>query len=239
MGNVLGQAVSNECLAATPLTDTLQPVQQAGEMPKYDWLRGPGYHHEELPVEDRIKLAFLDVLIRTPFHKIRMAEVAKMSGTSRQNIYRYFSSKEEIFRAAADDLFDEFYEKATPFLQDAETDVSYFFIFLVYSEIQKHHEVFTSMMKSEADDVLRQQMRRYYRRFVGKIVRESKIEVKSVGMLDYIGDIAVGSTFELLKRWVGNGMEETPQQMARMHSHFFKGKLADLLNINEALDVKC
>ena len=239
MDNVLGQTVSNECIATSAsLTDALEPAQQVSEMSKRDWLRGPCYHQEELPVEDRIKSAFLDVLVRTPFHKIRMAEVAKMSGTSRQNIYRYFSSKEEIFRAAVDDLFDEFYEKATPFLQDTETDFSYFFIFLVYSEIQKYHDVFTSMLKSGADDILRQQMRRYYRRFVGKIVRESKVEVKSVDMLDYIGDIAVGSTFELLKRWVGNGMKESPQQMARMHSHFFNGKLSDLLNVNEVLEAK-
>lgn len=235
MENVLGQAVSDECFTSTHSTPT---TQQINEISKHDWLSVACYHNEELPVEDRIKSAFLDVLVRTPFDKIRMAEVAKMAGTSRQNIYRYFSSKEEIFRAAVDDLFDEFYDKAVPFLRDAETDFSYFFVFLVYSEVQKHNHVFLSMMRSGAGDILQQQMRRYYRRFVGKIVREAKVEVKNVETLDYLGDIAVGSTFELLKRWLGNGMKESPQQMARMHTHFFNGKLSDLLNLDEALDEK-
>ena len=95
--------------------------------------------------------------------------------------------------------------------------------------------MFLSMMRSGADDILRQQMRRYYRRFVGKIIRAANIEVKEIDMLDYIGDIAVGSTFELLKRWVNTGMKETPQQMARIHSHFFNGKLIDILSVSSSV----
>ncbi|OUS30166.1 hypothetical protein A9Q99_06720 [Gammaproteobacteria bacterium 45_16_T64] len=235
MENVLSQAAAQDRLAPN---DVVKKDQSSGvsrksveDVSNCDWLNMTTYHSQDMGVEDRIKAAFLDVLVKTPFTKIRMAEVAKMAGTSRQNIYRYFSSKEEIFRAAVDDLFDEFYDKATPFLCDAETDFSYFFIYLVYSEVQKHSDVFLSMMRAEADEVLRQQMRRYYRRFVGKIVRDSNVEVKSIETLDYVGDIIVGSTYELMKRWVSSGMKESPQQMARTHSHFFNGKIVDLLSV--------
>lgn len=256
MQDLLNPAVSMECVVPSEIVDTpadsdcsVVPVAIVAESAKrlqekhtlesntnLNWADLAVLHNQDLPVEDRIKVSFLDVLGRTDFNKIRMAEVAKMAGTSRQNIYRYYSSKEEIFQAAVDDLFDDFYEKATPFLMDAETDFSYFFIFLVYSEVQKHSDVFLSMMRSEADEILRQQMRRYYRRFVGKIIRAANIEVKEIDMLDYIGDIAVGSTYELLKRWVNTGMKESPQQMARIHSHFFNGKLIDILSMNASVD---
>jgi len=256
MQDVLNPAAPMECVVPSDVVDasvdsdsSVVPVAIVAESAKrlqekhslelnasLNWVDVAVIHNQDLPVEDRIKVSFLDVLGRTDFNKIRMAEVAKIAGTSRQNIYRYFSSKEEIFQAAVDDLFDDFYEKATPFLMDAETDFSYFFIFLVYSEVQKHSDVFLSMMRSGADDILRQQMRRYYRRFVGKIIRAANIEVKEIDMLDYIGDIAVGSTFELLKRWVNTGMKESPQQMARIHSHFFNGKLIDIISMSASVD---
>lgn len=237
MENVLRQPATEDSLAPNDVVGS-EPtgIQKTSveDVSNCDWLNMSTYHNQDMGVEDRIKAAFLDVLVRTPFTKIRMAEVAKMAGTSRQNIYRYFSSKEEIFRAAVDDLFDEFYDKATPFLCDAESDFSYFFIYLVYSEVQKHSDVFLSMMRSEADEVLRQQMRRYYRRFVGKIVRDSNVEVTNIETLDYVGDLIVGSTYELMKRWVNTGMKESPQQMARTHSHFFNGKIVDLIGVSKA-----
>lgn len=63
--------------------------------------------------------AALTVFLRFGFRKTSMDEVARAAGVSRQGLYLHFATKEELFRAAVEHLFDSALAEVAAALGDA------------------------------------------------------------------------------------------------------------------------
>lgn len=185
---------------------------------------------QDTETSERIRAALLGVLREKPWDKVRMSELARLSGTSRQNLYRYYHSREEILRAVFDDMFEEFYETAEPYLKEFDSDLAYTVNLLAYTVTWNHREDFVTLAGCEADALLVQLLKQYFQRLIGALLRYRGIRPANPEQLEVITDLLSGGTFQALKRWALGGMKQTPEEMARIHAGFFN---ADIIRMIE------
>jgi AcrR family transcriptional regulator len=178
----------------------------------------------------RIRSALLALLREKPWDKVRMSELARLSGTSRQNLYRYYHSRGEILRAVFDEMFEEFYETAEPYLKNFDSDIAYTVNLLAYTVTWNHREDFITLAGCGADPLLVQLLKQYFQRLIGALLRYRGIRPTNPEQLEVITDLLAGGTFQALKRWALRGMQQRPEEMARIHAGFFN---ADILRLIE------
>lgn len=184
---------------------------------------------QDTETSERIRAALLGVLREKPWDKVRMSELARLSGTSRQNLYRYYHSREEILRAVFDDMFEEFYETAEPYLKEFDSDLAYTVNLLAYTVTWNHREDFVTLAGCEADALLVQLLKQYFQRLIGALLRYRGIRPANTEQLEVITDLLSGGTFQALKRWALGGMKQTPEEMARIHAGFFNADIIRLI----------
>lgn len=185
----------------------------------------------DIPV--RCQNAFLALLQQQPFNTLRMADVAKLAGTSRPTLYRHFHSKEQLFRASLDGLFDQFYDQAEPYLEQFEDSLSLAVNLLASSVAFQQRALIKTLLASGADDIFISQIRKYFARLLGTLLRQKKIKPLRQSDVDIITSMLAGACFYSLKEWEQNGMQQSPKKMAKILAHLFNGQLISLIESDD------
>ena len=178
---------------------------------------------------EKCQQAFIDLLRDQGYSGVRMVEVARRAGVSRPTLYRYFHSREEMFRSLADQVFDLFYEQAEHYLEDFDDSMSLAMNKLAASVALKHLVWVQALADSGADDIFISQLRKYFARLVGSMLRHQHRRVANPERLEVVTAMMAGACFYPLKHWLRSGMKQSPNEMAAVLSHTFNGRLLDLL----------
>lgn len=178
---------------------------------------------------EKCQQAFIELLREKGYNGVRMVEVARRAGVSRPTLYRYFSSREEMFRALADHIFELFYDQAEHYLEDFDDSMSLTMNRLAANVAMKHLPWVQALADSGADDIFVSQLRKYFARMVGSMLRHKNKTLVSQERLEAVTAMMAGACYYPLKHWLRSGMKQTPAEMAGVLSHMFNGRLLDLL----------
>ena len=61
-------------------------------------------------VNEKIRSAFLSLLSEKSYSKVTFKEVASVTGMTRQNLYYYYESKENVLEDVIEEFFDRLYQ---------------------------------------------------------------------------------------------------------------------------------
>lgn len=177
----------------------------------------------------RCQTALLSLLEQQSFSDVRMAQIAAAAGTSRPTLYRHYSSKEQLFRSIVDGLFEQFYDQAEPYLEHFEDSLALAVNYLASSVAFQQKELIQTLLKSGADEIFISQMRKYFARLIGTLLRQGPTKKISQSDVDLVTALLAGACFYGLKEWMNSGMQQTPKQMAKVLTHLFNGQLLSLI----------
>jgi len=177
----------------------------------------------------RCQQAFVALLGEQPYQRVRMADVAARAGTSRPTLYRHYHNKEQLFRACVDMLFEQFYDQAEPYLTQFEDSLALAVNYLASSVAYQHRALIHTLLESGADDIFISQMRKYFARMIGTLLRQQpdrKVRQEDIAL---VTALLAGACFASLKEWHANGMKQSPHHIARVLAHLFNAQLLDLI----------
>lgn len=172
---------------------------------------------------------FVALAAQQGYRNVRMAEIAQASGMSRQNLYRYFSSREELYRAAMDELFDHFWLLAEPHIEEFDDRLALHVNYLAITVASSHPEILRILADPELHDLNLSLMRRYFARVIGALVRHKGINSINRDYVDVMVAMVAGASLAALRQWVEGGMRVPVEDMARLSSHILNGRALELL----------
>lgn len=181
----------------------------------------------------RCQKAFLELLETRGYPGVRMAAVAQLAGVSRPTLYRAFHTKEELFRATVDSLFEEFWDRAEPWLEHFDDSSSPLLNQVASAVAYQHQNLLRVLFRSDADALFQDQFRRYFARLIGTILRQRPASTLRQEDLEVLAAMLAGACFHSLRVWVTNEMRPGPDRMAEITAHVFNGRLLDLLGTSE------
>lgn len=151
-------------------------------------------------VKDRIKAEFLACLREFPYAQVSVKDLVERLGMSRQNFYRYYTSKEDILIDIVDDTFDRIYLLIEANIREIEMEPSRFFervspVFLL------NRGLIREVLDRGTDDIVFSHSRRFVRRCVGRLLREKNMTVVNHDYLDVLIAKTAGGGFYAVKTW--------------------------------------
>ncbi len=142
------------------------------------------------------------------FEDITISEIAKKAGVSRMAYYRIYSSKEDILRQYFVDQFHAFTAKLSAHgeMTRLETLAKFYEFFQAQAHLTKYLQ----------QAGLQQEVTERFIEFISYIYELSLTTQKQESRKAYEISFISGGLMFILLRWTERGMQETPEEMARL-----------------------
>jgi AcrR family transcriptional regulator len=181
------------------------------------------------PSTDRIEAKFLEMMSDMPYSKIAMKSLADELQMTRQNIYRHYSSKEQIFSSIIEDKLEELFpliENMAPSINDETWDT---LVTLGVQLIYDNKHIMTATFNSGEDELLLRLMRSFMTRCLGHVARTHNIRIRNETYFKMLVGFLTGSGFYMFKTWAQDGADVPPESISKIHKSISATNIIDLL----------
>lgn len=161
---------------------------------------------ETLHPTTRIKNHFIQLLSETRYTKITMTCLAQELGMSRQNLYKYYSSKEEIIEDVSIDLVENLLIELTRFDLNSDPNNWASFLQSLLSRVEDNSETFIAIFKNDSDDFTFRYIKNFVTRTLGYIARTQNITIQDHDYFNMLVRSTTGALFHLCKEWMEQDM---------------------------------
>lgn len=172
--------------------------------------------------------ALLELMKECPYNKISVAHIAEQSGVARPTFYLHFHSKDDLLIAYIDEMFEKFYAEIDGYItkrKDADPVIAT----IMFRQWSDNAEFAHLLVQTDIDSLMLNQFKAYIARVVERFMTAHSVPNKA-GLLPYVVDFLAGASFMVIKRWVREGLVETPEVMGELYASLVRpGLLAVLL----------
>lgn len=156
--------------------------------------------------------ALLELMKDKPFQEISISEIAEKADLSRRTFYRSFSSKEEIIC----DHLEAIFHSGVQTLLSEENDHSCFRTIRWYLDLwYDHRDLALLLYRDHLISLLMQEYHTLFRE-VFLLRKGSYPLAKQPEAMKYALSYSAGGLINVLWQWAGEGMEKTPDEVARL-----------------------
>ena len=156
-----------------------------------------------------ISLALYALLLKKDYEEISVKEICTRAGVSRMSFYRYYNRKDDIFIDYCDERFEEFYEG----IKDQKDLTLRIFTLETFKFIKKYARQLKVLQTAHREFMLLDQLNSYARYVIANLLSDYLPNQKHNPVFAYF---MAGGLFNVLKYWITNGMQASPEEMNNM-----------------------
>lgn len=185
-------------------------------------------HGGELPMtteaatpKDRIKQELVRQIGERGYRAITITALASALGMSRQNLYKHYTSKEEIFLDLTQDRLEAFFDVFEVFYADRSPDKWPLVIRNVLAVVEDNRNLIQALLADDTGPVVFDSLNAAVRRALGHVARVNAIAIDDAAYFNIIALHITGATFHAARSWVLEGMSVSAEKMALVFADIF------------------
>lgn len=155
-----------------------------------------------------ISLALYFLLLRKQYDDISISEICRKAGVSRVSFYHYFDKKDDILIQYSDEKFAEFFDDFTKLEKMTLKDL----ISEIFSFLKKNARQLAILRYAKKEEILMEQFYSYCRYIFSNNLTSSLLKNKNNPLTI---PFLVGGLFQVIMRWLDEGMVSSPEVMAK------------------------
>ncbi len=179
--------------------------------------------------EQRIKKEFVSMLNSSSYAEIRVKDLASSMGMTRQNFYRYYSSKEQILSELIEDSVESLVAGIEEFSPVLDNQVWGVLIELALNSFKANKELTYAIMRSGADELVYKYTRAFLSRTLGHFARINNIKVTDHDYFSLMASHFSGAMYHTVKDWCDKDMRVPVKDVSQMLRVTANDALAALL----------
>ena len=168
--------------------------------------------------------ALIDLLQEKSLVKIQVKEISEKAGVSRHAFYSHFNSKEELLFSHLDDVFAEIHQAVfeNPEIESLSAEL---FVITSFKQWEKHVDALKWVMQVEDKDMLIARVRYHILTLMNKFAEHPHTSVIKHPQqeFDYVVDFLTGGMYMMMRRWIKEGLEKSPDQIGRLAYQLMRG----------------
>lgn len=179
---------------------------------------------------NRIHLGFLKVIAKQSYTDLSMKDLANELGMSRQNLYRYYSSKDQILADILEETLDPLLVYAAEVELDTTPDQQWATLMdKTFAFAYKNRDVLVAVFNSGMNDMIYEIMKSTTVRALGNMIRKNGLIIRDRAYFDIISHYITGGFFHIIKSWIESGMSIPPEKVATVLKTYSWKMLEDLV----------
>lgn len=174
---------------------------------------------------DRIKQALLRQLGERGYRAITITGLASALGMSRQNLYKHYTSKEEIFLDLTEDRLEAFFDVFEVFYADRSPDKWPSVIHNVLAVVVDNRPLIEALLADDTGPAVFDSLNSAVRRALGHVARVNAIAIDDAAYFDILALHISGATFHAARSWVLDGPAVPADKLALLFADIFNDGL--------------
>lgn len=155
-----------------------------------------------------ISLALYSLMLQKPYDDISVSDICQKAGVSRVSFYHYYDRKDDIFIQYSDEKFAEFYDAFAKMDNISFED----FIIQLFHFFKKTSRQLLMLKNANRQEILVDQFYSYCK----YIFFNNQTSYLFKGKDDPVTiSFVVGGIFEVIMRWIDEGMHRPPEEIAK------------------------
>jgi AcrR family transcriptional regulator len=158
-------------------------------------------------VGEKIKTAFVKLLQEKPYKRITFKELASESSMSRQNLYYYYKSKENVLEDIIEDFFERIYETIMvvgikKLGSSDNQELGKELIQAIVEALKENEDVARCFFSKDVNIVFINKMVAFLKRMLGSMIRAKGITVNDPKYIHYLALQMAGSSYLPIREWL-------------------------------------
>lgn len=161
--------------------------------------------------------ALVDLLKEKPYQKITITEITERADLARPTFYAHFETKDDLLLSYVDDIFDVFFNNLRtdidPFRKQTSREFDLYVEF--FRHWQQSAEIVQLIRTADIDMMIMNRLRQYHVETYHNVIAPQFPELTPL-LAGYYIDYLTGATFGILRHWMDEKMQQSPEVVARM-----------------------
>lgn len=155
-----------------------------------------------------ISLALYALLLRMPYEEISVSDICRKADISRVSFYHYYDKKDDILIQFSDERFAEFFDDFSKLDSMTFEDL----IVEMFRFLKKNSRQLTILRYAKKENILLEQFYSYGRYIFAHTLTSNILKDKDN---PFLIPFLVGGLFQVIMRWLDEGMISTPEEIAK------------------------
>lgn len=161
--------------------------------------------------------SLIELMDKKPYSKITLKEICDNADLTRQTLYRNFSTKESILEYYVDGLYNDFIK-----IISGKDKIVLYDLLITYFEYWYENRGF---LKKLIDNNVYAILLDLHLKYLNSMATNEKLKnLTFVSSNSYFNHYAAGGLWFSLKKWIEDGVEKTPDEMANFVIDFYDMK---------------
>lgn len=177
----------------------------------------------------RIRQAFIKLITNKPYEKVSFTELSKECGMSRQNLYNYYSSKEELITDIIEDMFELLFREVEALPLDIDLAAAHNLVVSACEMTKLNNSLAVALADDSFDAIFFSNYVSFIKRSLGHIIRTRSLVLTDPEYLNFLSLQLAGATFHSGKEWIKQGMTWPVEKIAKMVSTTMLNTVEDFI----------
>ena len=170
---------------------------------------------------DNIYEAFTKLVNSKDYDDITIQDILDESGVGRSTFYTHFKTKDELLLRISKSIFDHVFshslqeEKSHDFSKDNFYDYRHLVTHILY-HIRDEKELISGVLSSKGNDIFLDEFRSHLQKFADSYYNNYPYNPNNILPLDLKKSTMIESFITIIKYWISDGFEETPEKLTDM-----------------------
>lgn len=161
-----------------------------------------------------IQQSFVRLLSRKPIAKITVKEICEQADVNRSTFYAHYQDPYDLMLKIKQDVLQEIHSWMNGLIPLADGSNAYSAMKLVFEYVLANAELCKVMLGEHGDEKLPEEIMMIAQT---QVIEEWKgVGDTGAGRLDYFIQFGVHAGIAVVKKWLENGLRESPEEMAEL-----------------------
>jgi len=172
--------------------------------------------------------SLIDLMDKKPYSEITLKEISENADLTRQTLYRNFPTKESILEYHVDGFYSEFRRVIS-----TKNDITLYDLLITYFEYWYINREF---VKKLIDNNVYSILLDLHLKYISTMATDEKLKnLTFISDNECFNHFSAGGLWFALKKWIEDGAEKTPEEMANAILNFYHMKGLNVENIKNEI----
>lgn len=178
--------------------------------------------------EKRVLKALASCIGNKLYKDISVNDLIAEADIGRSTFYLHFNSKDQVMIRYIDNMFEEFFDKISPLLQN-NVPLGKLIGIRLFETFLAEPQFSVVLLQADGQSLIDRRFHAYLSRFIGRIARnapETKLTRKQV---HYASKFWTTGTLAMVTDWVREGFKESPEEIGELYANLTQPSINLLL----------
>ena len=174
--------------------------------------------------------ALLALIVEREYDKITVADITERAQVARPTFYLHFANKDDLLLSTMDSVLEQMQRDIlADFSLDDDEETARALVLRFFEDVAANAPLYRVIINGQGGMLSMERFRKQTRQILQIFMQRSDIRTDDDALLDLLTHYLTGSSMAILRGWLEQGVQQSPEEMAALFTDLIQPGMARVL----------